>query len=487
MEPTPEQINSCLRQVNVTEKHKGGTEDSGHRLSHFLRLLFRLLDENGIRYCVLHSWQELPDILPSDLDLAVHPRDRARLPAVFQGLFDKGYRPVQHRHHGGGHRFDFVWFEAQGMRSAGIDITNDYREHGIPLWRGEELVCRRWQFNGFWVADPAIEFAYTLAKKALKGILPQHQAERLKVLVNELGELQAQRIAAELFGERWKERVVGACANRSLSNLLGELKKRLSLRKLRDDPLKCVRKFLSDVPRLIGRAFKPTGLFLVILGPDGVGKSTLVGRLAESLGQVGFNRFRIHHRRPMVVAPEKDTGVPATDPHDEPPRGVLGSIVALFGILLSYWLGFAFVMRPFLARSGLIIFDRYYHDLLIDPTRYRYGGPMWLAKFIGQFVPPPDLLFLVLDAEDEVILLRKREVPAEDLPRQRESYQQLTPGTKMALVKTDRGIEQTVEDASRFVVEFLSQRFQRREARWLAASPLNRPTSRYAPAPTNLP
>jgi thymidylate kinase len=222
---------------------------------------------------------------------------------------------------------------------------------------------------------------------------------------------------------------------------------------------------------LIGRAFKPTGLFLVILGPDGVGKSTLVGRLAGSLKEAGFNRFRIYHWRPMVIAPQKETGVPATDPHDEPPRGTLGSMVALFGVLLDYWLGFAFVLRPFLVRSGLIVFDRYYHDLLIDPIRYRYGGPMWLAKLLGRFIPPPDLLFLVLDAGDEVILSRKREVLPEELRRQRESYHQFTLGAKRAtLVNTERGIERTADEATRFIVEFLSQRFQRRNARWLAAA-----------------
>jgi len=468
-----EQIDSYVRPTDITGKDAASTTGSaeGHSLSHFLRLLFRLLDEHEIRYCVLHSWQGLPDTLPSDLDLAVHTRDRARLPSVFQGLFDEGYRPVQHRHHGGGHRFDFVWFEQEGMRSAGIDVTNEYREHGMILWQGEELICNRWRFNGFWVADPAIEFAYTLVKKALKGTLPQNQTERLKALVNELGEPQAQRIAAELFGARWEERVVEACANGSLSGLLGELRKRLWLRKLRNDPLNPVRKFLGDVPRLIGRAFKPTGLFLVILGPDGVGKSTLVGRLAGSLKEAGFNRFRIYHWRPMVIAPQKETGVPATDPHDEPPRGTLGSMVALFGVLLDYWLGFAFVLRPFLVRSGLIVFDRYYHDLLIDPIRYRYGGPMWLAKLLGRFIPPPDLLFLVLDAGDEVILSRKREVLPEELRRQRESYHQFTLGAKRAtLVNTERGIERTADEATRFIVEFLSQRFQRRNARWLAAA-----------------
>jgi thymidylate kinase len=144
--------------------------------------------------------------------------------------------------------------------------------------------------------------------------------------------------------------------------------------------------------------------------------------------------------------------------------------VALFGILLDYWLGFAFVLRPFLARSGLILLDRYYHDILIDPIRYRYGGPMWLAKFLARFIPPPDLLFLVLDAGDEVILSRKHEVPPEELRRQREGYRQFTVGTKRAtLVNADQGIERTVEKATRFIVGLLSQRFKRRDARWLAA------------------
>jgi thymidylate kinase len=156
--------------------------------------------------------------------------------------------------------------------------------------------------------------------------------------------------------------------------------------------------------------------------------------------------------------------------------------MALCVLVLDYWLGFVFVLRPLLARAGLVIFDRYYHDLFVDPLRYRYGGPMWLAKFVARLVPPPDLLFLVLDADDEVILSRKREVTLEELRRQREGYQQFASGYNRAiLVNTDRGIEPTVEQASRFVVEYLANRFQRRNARWLA--PVDRRVvSRQCPA-----
>jgi thymidylate kinase len=128
----------------------------------------------------------------------------------------------------------------------------------------------------------------------------------------------------------------------------------------------------------------------------------------------------------------------------------------------------------------LVVFDRYYQDLLIDPLRYRYSGPMWLAKLVSRFVPAPDLQFVV-DAEDDVILSRKREVPPEELRRQREGYQQFTLGALGAIpVKTDRGIERTVEEATRFIVQFLTPRFQRRHAGWLACKPTDSDSSRAA-------
>ena len=56
-----------------------------------------------------------------------------------------------------------------------------------------------------------------------------------------------------------------------------------------------------------------------------------------------------------------------------------------------------------------MLFDRYHGDLLVDPRRYRYGGPMSLARLIVRFMPQPDLVFF-LDATPEILLARKQEV-----------------------------------------------------------------------------
>ena len=81
-------------------------------------------------------------------------------------------------------------------------------------------------------------------------------------------------------------------------------------------------------------------------------------------------------------------------------------------------------------------------------------------------------MFLILDAEDEVIFARKREVPPEELRRQRAGYQQFCTGEKRAaLVTTDKGVEPTIEDATRLIIQYLGQRFERDRAHWLADKP----------------
>jgi thymidylate kinase len=139
----------------------------------------------------------------------------------------------------------------------------------------------------------------------------------------------------------------------------------------------------------------------------------------------------------------------------------------LFAYLLDYWLGYWLLIRPILARSGLVIFDRYFDDLLIDAKRYRYGRPLWVARVLRSFMPKPDLV-LVLDAPDEVVLSRKQEVAPEEVRRQRRLYSQYQsemPDSR--LIDATASVDQVTAQSARAILEFLEQRYQRRHARWL--------------------
>ena len=115
-----------------------------------------------------------------------------------------------------------------------------------------------------------------------------------------------------------------------------------------------------------------------------------------------------------------------------------------------------------LARSTLVIFDRYLYDMQIDPRRYRFGGPTWLARLLGRLAPRPDLLF-VLDASERVILHRKDELSARELRRQRAGYRRLAKQSQnTATISTGESVESATNAVWSVIVGFLAERLQRR-------------------------
>ena len=232
----------------------------------FLRLLFHSLDGQGVRYCVLHSYQDLPESIHGDLDLAVHPDDLSRIAHIFESLRSQGCRPIQFLNYAvRGFYFVFLWFEEHRLQSLTIDVIVEHRRGGLILASGEHLVSRRRKQGDFWIPDPAVEFAYLLCKKSLKGAVPAHQEQRLRRLVAELGRKQAVHIAAGLVRKRHAEDLVGACAEGSLAGSIGIWKRRICFTALKDHPFTPVRYFSADLFRILRRWFVPTGLFLVVL------------------------------------------------------------------------------------------------------------------------------------------------------------------------------------------------------------------------------
>ena len=203
--------------------------------------------------------------------------------------------------------------------------------------------------------------------------------------------------------------------------------------------------------------FKPArngrrGLWVVVLGPDGAGKSSVIAGLGSG-GAAGFAGCDTYHLRPAFLQRKRPL-TPNCDPHGRAARGALISVFKLAYLLAANWLGYLGVVRPRLSRGTLVLFDRYFPDCLVDPVRYRLPRSCRrLTELIAAMIPQPDLC-VVLDAPADSLWERKHEVSRAEMERQRSTYAVLGSHLpNVTVVDAARALPEVVNDVVERIIE----------------------------------
>jgi thymidylate kinase len=436
--------------------------------STLLQDLFRLLDERAIAYCVVGDWRDLPKLITGDVDLVVEP---AKIGATVRWIHDvatrAGARVVQCLEHEQGSRYLVIaWTRPDGqIETLAIDVCGDYFRVGRRMLRAHEILAGRRAATGidgrelgFTVPVASTAFIYYLVKRVDKRSLNERQGEYLTMewRANPEG-------AVEQLERFWGPDHVALLARASANGEWGAVRAALpQLRTaLRWRLTHSLLALAGELRRRWHRVRSPTGLLVAVLGADGSGKSSVIAALASG-SRPEFRRATTLHLRPRLASFARKPQPAVTRPHAAPLRGRVLSTSKVLFFTLDYLIGYWVKLRPGLVRSTLILCDRYFDDLLIDPRRYRYGGSPLTVRRARRFVPRPDL-WLVLDAPVHILQARKCEVSSVESARQREGYLQLAATQKHTVVlDSTQPLVTVVEQARWAIMERLSQRTARR-------------------------
>jgi thymidylate kinase len=188
------------------------------------------------------------------------------------------------------------------------------------------------------------------------------------------------------------------------------------------------------------------GRFVVIVGPDGVGKTTVARALVTAAaGPTNYFHFRPLVFTRMLAAPP-DSMEPAAGKGSPNGSQVLGWM-RITRNLFRFWSGYLGRVRPALRAGGLVIGDRWAYGYLVQPAALKFYGPRWLARFVLWLLPEPDLV-ASLTAPVEVIRRRKRELTSSQITDELAAWRAL-PARHLRSFDTERPPDEVAEEILR--------------------------------------
>ena len=90
------------------------------------------------------------------------------------------------------------------------------------------------------------------------------------------------------------------------------------------------------------------------------------------------------------------------------PRGLSLAMSAYYWA--DFCLGGLIRLLPVRLRAGIVVQQRGWWDMSVDPTRYRLDVADWIIRLLGAFTPRVDVAF-ILEASPDALLARKAELP----------------------------------------------------------------------------
>jgi len=385
----------------------------------------------GCDFLILRSYEELPYKRSGDVDILIRKKDyklAIRLLQSFQGVKVIQYLNLYNV------KAYLVLCEETGDLFK-LDFHLDEEWWGIEYLPTQYFFENARRFKSFWVPDRATQVFLILLEGLLwGGKVPKKWRGVIQESLAEEGFLKHLRPLFDyVFGKKLSSHLIFYLERQEFDEM-EKLRPRLIfafiMRSLFHRPFRTFYRFTSFILQSLGRYIVPPGKMVVVEGLDGSGKTTLSQFALEKLRNRGVPAIYFHWRPNLFPQLSElfygknsayDDRGNLKPPHSAPPSSRISSIFRVLYYALDFILGYYVKVRPLLSKRYVVVFDRYFYDMYLDPLRSRLKGVDRFTLFLSLFIPKPAGLIFV-DANYEKILERKPELTLDAMKEIRERF-----------------------------------------------------------------
>ena len=429
-------------------------------------LLAKILDQlqaTASTFAIIHMSSGTDFDTSSDIDIAFDKDPRKVLEPILARLHEEGVvRIVQRLHYEVPYGFYYVLSPIDAPRDY-LHLDCLYDPYGINryhlstgfLLQDIDMSC------GFPRVNAERSAIYLLIKRSIKNSATHLQLECICRTLSASGPV-TRKYLQEWVGEENAEKILKHSSLQrdvSITQVLVPIRNTIESKFMLYHPVRYLLGTLWTIYRKIGRLLVPTGLFVVLIGPDGAGKSTVNNVVLEQLARA-FRRTHHFHWRPGFLPKlgrKRNNAATESVDNDKPAStsryGTAISLIRFAYYWVDFILGYWAHLYPVKAQTTLIVGERYFPDIIVHPARYGFALPQWLMRGASLLVPNPDLTVL-LSNTPEAIHARKAELPIEVIKYQLEQYSNELQGWGYCInVQTDASPEEVSTTISEKIIE----------------------------------
>lgn len=419
-----------------------------------IKLFLSFLRKQNIAYRITNGYENIVSNVSdaSDHDILFTKDDFKNIEHIILEFSTVNDIKVVQKYHQGKYAKNFFLYDPRTKQLLNLDLYGEISRLKVTILNEKDVFENELQYNGFSILQPEQEFIQYLVKKIDKGNISLPVFEKLQALFFVKKEECENYV--KFFFQDSHPRLIEIFETSNYNLMQQEIK---YFKSDFENKIKTAKEgIFSKITRVFNRIIFPTGIAIAFLGPDGSGKSTIIEGLRNK--HLPFRRDDYFHLKPILKKGNSEDNSVVTDPHASKPYSPLKSYSKLGYFIYQYnigWLKNIFLLKR---KSSLVIFDRYFDDLLVDSKRYRYGGNKNIANVVKYFIPRPTLYF-VLTAEANIIYSRKQEVSKNELSRQLEGYSNLVDGRRYIGVDVSKEPSAIVDEIYNTIMMKMNERY----------------------------